>query len=207
VPEIDRGVCSPRALDRILAELRVHGISVSDGFLESREVRELAECAALRRARGDFVEARIGADSNLQRREDIRGDRISWLGEAAFPAETLVLGLLEQLRRCLNERAYLGLFDLEIHYAWYPCGAAYARHVDQPQGRVRRRVSLVLYLNEQWSAADGGTLRIRADDGQFRDIEPLGGRLVLFLCESREHEVLLTRSPRLSLTGWFRGRE
>jgi SM-20-related protein len=62
-------------------------------------------------------------------------------------------------------------------------------------------------LNEQWSAADGGALRIRADNGLFRDIEPLGGRLVLFLSESREHEVLVTRVPRLSLTGWFRGRE
>jgi Rps23 Pro-64 3,4-dihydroxylase Tpa1-like proline 4-hydroxylase len=27
------------------------------------------------------------------------------------------------------------------------------------------------------------------------------------LSESREHEVLLTKVPRLSLTGWFRGRE
>lgn len=207
MPELDRRVCSPRVLDRILAELRADGISISDGFLAAHEVRELAECAALRSARGDFVEARIGADRNLQRREDIRGDRTCWLREAAFPAETLVLGSLQQLRLCLNERAYLGLFELEIHYAWYPCGAAYARHIDQPVGRAGRRVSLVVYLNEQWSPADGGTLRIRADDGRFRDIEPLGGRLVLFLCESREHEVLLTRAPRLSLTGWFRGRE
>ena len=202
VRDVDR-----RVLDRVLLELRADGISVSDGFLSSRDVHALAECAALRRARGDFVEARIGAARSLQRREDIRGDRICWLGEAAFPAETLVLRSLEQLRLCLNEGAYLGLFDLEIHYAWYPRGAAYSRHVDRPLGRSGRRVSLVLYLNEQWSAADGGILRIRADDGRFRDIEPLGGRLVLFLSESREHEVLLTRVPRLSLTGWFRGRE
>jgi SM-20-related protein len=197
----------PRALDRILPELRAEGISVSDGFLTSSDVGELAECAALRRTRGDFSDARIGAHRGSRRREDIRGDRICWLEEAAFPAETRVLRSLEQLRLCLNEGAYLGLFDLEIHYAWYPSGAAYSRHVDQPVGRTGRRVSLVLYLNPQWSAADGGTLRIRADDGRFRDIDPLGGRLVLFLSESREHEVLLTRVPRLSLTGWFRGRE
>jgi SM-20-related protein len=196
-----------RALDRILKELRADGIAVSDAFLPSRAVNALAECAALRRARGDFVEARIGADGSLQRREDIRGDRTCWLGEPEFPAETLVLRSLEQLRLCLNEGAYLGLFDLEIHYAWYPPGAAYARHVDQPLGRAGRRVSLVLYLNERWSADDGGTLRIRADDGRFRDIDPFGGRLVLFLSESREHEVLLTRVARLSLTGWFRGRD
>ena len=202
VPDIDG-----RVLDRILLELRADGISVSDDFLPAGEVHALAECAALRRARGDFGEARIGADRSLQRREDIRGDRICWLAKAEFPAEALLLHSLEQLRLRLNEGAYLGLLDLEIHYAWYPPGAAYSLHVDRPMGSAGRRVSLVLYLNEQWSAADGGALRIRADDGRFRDIEPLGGRLVLFLSESREHEVLVTRGPRLSLTGWFRGRE
>jgi SM-20-related protein len=196
-----------RVLDRILLELRADGISVSDDFLASCDVHALAECATSRRARGDFAEARIGAERSLQRREDIRGDRICWLAEAAFPAEALLLRSLERLRLRLNEGAYLGLLDLEIHYAWYPPGAAYSLHVDRPLGSAGRRVSLVLYLNEQWSAANGGALRIRADDGRFRDIEPLGGRLVLFLSESREHEVLVTKAPRLSLTGWFRGRE
>jgi SM-20-related protein len=197
----------PRLLDRILEELRADGISVSDGFLQPPEVRALAECAALRRSRGEFLEARIGADGSLQRREDVRGDLICWLAGALLPAETQVLGALEQLRSCLNEGAYLGLLDLEMHYAWYPPGAAYARHIDRPRGRSARRVSLALYLNESRSPADGGALRIQGDDGRFRDIEPVGGRLVLFLSESREHEVLRTQVSRLSLTGWFRGRE
>ena len=199
---VDRGL-----LDRILEELRADGISVSDGFVPMPAVRALADCAALRRSRGEFLGARIGADSNLQRREDVRGDLICWLNGEQFPAETQLFAALEQLRLGLNERAYLGLVDLEVHYAWYPPGARYARHVDRPQGRSARRISVALYLNEYRSAADGGVLRIRGDDGRFRDIEPVGGRLVLFLSESREHEVLLTQVPRLSLTGWFRGRE
>ena len=190
---------SPRALDRILPGSAGRGhLGHATDFLTSREVHALAECAALRRARGEFFDARIGADGGPQRRADIRGDRICWLGEAAFSAEDLVLRSLEELRSCLNEGAYLGLLDLEIHYAWYPPGAAYSRHVDRPLGRAGRRVSLVLYLNEQWSAADGGILRVRADDGRFRDIEPLGGRLVLFLSESREHEVLRHSTSRAS---------
>jgi SM-20-related protein len=196
-----------RLLDRILDELHADGISVSDGFLAPCDVRALADCAALRRSRGEFVEARIGADGSLQRREDVRSDFICWLAGATHPAETSVLGALEQLRSCLNEGAYLGLLDLEMHYAWYPPGAAYTRHVDRPRGRSGRRVSLVLYLNEGRSPADGGALRISGDDGRCRDIEPAGGRLVVFLSESREHEVLITNVPRLSLTGWFRGRE
>jgi SM-20-related protein len=202
VRDVDR-----RLFDRILGELRADGISISDGFLPPADARALARCAALRRSRGEFAAARIGADSNLQRREDVRGDLICWLAGPLFPAETRTLAALEQLRSCLNEGAYLGLFDLEIHYAWYPPGAAYARHVDQPRGRSARRVSLALYLNEHRSPADGGALRVQGDDGRFRDIDPVGGRLVLFLSKSREHEVLLTQVPRLSLTGWFRGRE
>jgi SM-20-related protein len=194
-------------LDRILEELRADGISVSDGFLSPPDIRALADCAAGRRSRGEFVAARIGADGGLQRREDVRGDLTCWLAGELSPAETQVLGALERLRLGVNEGAYLGLFDLEMHYAWYPPGAAYARHVDRPQGREARRLSVALYLNERRSPADGGALRIRSDDGRFRDIEPVGGRLVLFLSESREHEVLLTQVPRLSLTGWFRGRE
>jgi SM-20-related protein len=194
-------------LDRVLEQLRADGISVSDDFLPPPDIRALAECAALRRSRGEFLEARIGADRSLQRRAGVRGDLTCWLAGALLPAETQVLGALERLRVGLNEGAYLGLLDLEIHYAWYPPGAAYARHVDRPQGSSARRVSLALYLNEARSSADGGALRIRGDDGRFRDIEPVGGRLAVFLSDSREHEVLVTQVPRLSLTGWFRGRE
>jgi SM-20-related protein len=201
VPGIDR-----RLLDRIVEDLRAGGVSVSDAFLSPREVRALAECAALRRARGEFAAARIGADRSLQRCEEVRGDLTCWLAGGLYPAETSVLAALEQLRSGLNESAYLGLLDLEIHYAWYPPGAAYARHVDQPRGQSARRVSLALYLNEDHSAAAGGALRIADDDGRCRDIPPVGGRLVLFLSESREHEVLRTHVPRLALTGWFRGR-
>jgi len=69
--------------------------------------------------------------------------------------QSLLLGF-EQLRLQLNRDLFLGLFELESHYAWYPPGAAYARHVDQPYGRSARRVSLVLYLNENWDQHAGG---------------------------------------------------
>ena len=95
-----------------------------------------------------------------------------------------------------------------MHYAWYPPGAGYARHVDQPRGSGQRRVSLALYLNRRWGAADGGELEIVDDLGSVpRLIEPAAGRLVFFSPTGREHEVMPTRRDRLSLTGWFRGRE
>jgi SM-20-related protein len=181
------------------------GIFVRDHFLDSERVRELIECARTRKARGEFAEARIGAGERL-RRDKIRGDDTCWLEEPLFAAERLLLDDMEGLRLELNREAFLGLFDLEMHYAWYPPGAGYARHVDQVQGREDRVVPVVLYLNESWVPADGGQLRLF--DGQIvRDVEPLAGRLVGFVTAGREHAVLPTQKDRLSLTGWFRRRQ
>jgi SM-20-related protein len=114
---------------------------------------------------------------------------------------------LEGLRLELNREAYLGLFELELHYALYPPGAGYERHLDQPQGTTQRKVSLVLYLNDGWGPGDGGALRMHEARNQALDIEPVGGRLVCFLTSGREHQVLPARRERLSISGWFRGRE
>jgi len=38
-----------------------------------------------------------------------------------------------------------------------------------------------------------------------RDIEPVGGRLVVFLSDRVEHEVLPTSATRRAATAWFRG--
>jgi SM-20-related protein len=191
----------------IIEALRADGLAVWDRFLAPAEVQALAQCARARRERGDFKEARIGTRERLERRPEIRGDSICWLSQPEFPAEKDLLDALESLREELNAQAFLGLAELELHYAWYPPGSGYARHVDQPFGRTQRRVSLVLYLNEHWRSADGGALRLfETQSERFREIEPSGGRLVLFLTESRPHEVAATRCDRLSLTGWFRAR-
>jgi SM-20-related protein len=189
------------------AELKVDGISVRDQFLAASQIGALAGCARLRRARGDFGAARIGSGRSLQRREDIRGDSICWITPPLWPAEQALFEQLEQLRLELNAQAGLGLFELELHYAWYPPGAGYARHVDQPQGREQRRVSLVMYLNEDWTPTAGGELRIFGAADSHRDIEPLAGRLVCFLTQDREHAVLPTQQDRLSISGWFRTRD
>lgn len=187
-------------------ELCTESIAIRDRFLPASQVDALVDCAALRCGRGEFVAARIGAARTLERRAEIRGDSICWLAEPLFAPERELCALFEELRLQLNRNALLGLFELELHYAHYSPGTGYARHVDRPHGRELRRLSLALYLNRHWTPADGGHLRIFADDGSYRDIEPVAGRLVLFLTERREHAVMPTRRERLSLTGWLRGR-
>jgi SM-20-related protein len=190
------------------ADLIGRGISIQDDFLSPARVQDLVECLEARRARGDFVPARIGAGQSLQRREDIRGDSICWMNSPLLAAETRLLESFEQLRLQLNREAFLGLFELELHYAAYPAGLGYARHIDQPRGNNRRKVSVVLYLNREWTEDSGGELRIFGEEaGQFVDVRPSAGRLVCFLTEAREHCVLPARRERLSVTGWFGARD
>jgi SM-20-related protein len=209
----------------VAGDFLADGIVVRDGFLTPERVQELIDCAAQRRARGEFAAARIGTDrgpayrgpadrgpadrgpaDRLQRREDIRGDWTCWFAPPYQPAEERLLHDFEQLRLDLNQESFLGLFDLELHYACYPAGTGYARHVDQPRDRTHRQVSMVLYLNPEWTSAAGGALRLFGAAGEQRDIEPIAGRLVYFLTAGREHEVLPTRAERLSISGWFRRR-
>lgn len=189
------------------AALNADGIAIRDGFLTPELTRALIECAHQHRARGDFEAARIGGEHSAQRRADIRGDSTCWIQSPLLAPEQTLLDALECLRLELNREALLGLFELELHYAWYPPGAGYARHVDQPQGRGQRQVSLVLYLNEDWTSAAGGELRLFDAAGGHRDIEPVAGRLVCFLTPGREHQVLPTQRDRLSISGWFRARD
>jgi SM-20-related protein len=182
------------ATERIAATLHRDGVSVTDGFLDDSGLAALAACAEARHARGEFAAARIGSGRAPQRRAQIRGDSICWLAAPLFAAETRLLNGLEALRLALNREALLGLFDLELHY------------VDQPRGTADRQVSLALYLNNKWQPAHGGELRLFDAQGGYRDVVPLGGRLVCFLTQGCEHAVQPAARVRLSLSGWFRRR-
>ena len=99
-----------------------------------------------------------------------------------------------------------GLEDFQGHFALYPSGATYARHFDRLVGSDVRAISAALYLNDDWIETDGGKLRIYTGGGASEDVLPQGGRLVAFVSERFEHEVLPAQRERLSFTGWYRRR-
>jgi SM-20-related protein len=106
----------------------------------------------------------------------------------------------------LNRELQLGLFDFECHFAIYPAGTRYGRHLDRFKSDARRALSCVLYLNPDWREADGGQLRLYLDESHSVDVMPRAGTLVTFLSQRFEHEVLPATRERLSLAGWFRRR-
>jgi SM-20-related protein len=150
--------------------------------------------------------ARIGRGAGERLAPDVRGDFIAWLSEPQLDAEQKLLARFEEMRVEMNRGLMAGLEDFQGHFALSPAGAGYARHSDRLAGTDVRAISAILYLNEAWTADDGGTLRIHTGSGRFEDVLPVGGRLVAFQSERFEHEVLPARRERLSFTGWYRRR-
>jgi SM-20-related protein len=195
--------------ERAASALAVDGIVVITDFLPEDMITALREAAQRMRAQGAFRPAGIGAGGDFRKREDIRGDEIYWIdADSASAALRPPLAAFEQLRLAVNRELQLGLFDFECHLARYAPGAGYQRHYDQLRDDGHRQLTVTLYLNESWSEADGGTLRVFLEDEQARtlDVVPTGGTLVAFLSARFSHEVLPCTRERFSLTGWFRRR-
>ena len=160
---------------------------------------------------GAMREAGIGRGENLQVRKDIRSDYVRWLDlSTGGPFAGFVDTHFEPLRLAVNREMFLGVYEYEGHVTVYPPGAFYRRHVDRFQDAAHRRLSLILYLNDDWRAEDGGELRLflaKTGGGEEAvDVLPEGGTLVAFLSHEIPHEVLPTKRERYSLTGWFRTR-
>jgi len=155
---------------------------------------------------GDLRPAKVGRGANERLAPEVRGDFISWLQAPECDAEQRLLAKLDSLRAELNRALMAGLEDYQGHFAIYPPGASYARHFDRLVGSDVRAISAALYLNDGWLPEHGGCLRIYTGGGRSEDVMPIGGRLVAFLSDRFEHEVLPATRERMSFTGWFRRR-
>jgi SM-20-related protein len=162
----------------------------------------------------EFKAAGIGRQTDFQVQQTIRSDKIHWI-QPNVDITAELLQWMDSLRVGLNRRLFMGLFDYESHFAYYPVGAFYKKHMDafrsnRKQGQSNRVLSTVLYLNEAWSSGDGGELLLYAEDDDNKVIEtilPECGRLVIFLSEKFPHEVLAAKRERKSIAGWFRVNE
>lgn len=150
----------------------------------------------------DFHAAAVGRGPQEQRNHFVRRDLIHWLDERN-PALAPWRAWTESLRVYLNRQLYLGLLSFESHLAHYRPGDFYRTHVDAFRGEANRVVSLVCYLNEDWTEGDGGELVLYSQRGPVV-VKPIHRTVVLFLSEEMPHEVRPARRDRFSVTGWFR---
>lgn len=155
--------------------------------------------------------ARVGKKDSKELKPQVRLTQIYWINNLKpTDVQKVFLNKIFSLLEKLKKTTFIPLNTLETHYSIYPPGGFYDRHIDQFKGDTSRQISFILYLNPLWSNGDGGELVIYNEKNPQKTdavVTPQWGRLVLFLSESIEHEVLPTRKRRYSLTGWMRRAE
>ena len=197
---------SRSTLDQLLDDLAEQGWAIVANALPADLTLELAQECRARENQGALQPAGVGRGSAHGVQEGVRGDHIQWLEPGQCAAGDRYLTMLDDLRGQLNQALYLGLEDYEGHFALYPPGTFYQKHLDRFRDDDRRAVSAVFYLNSDWRPEQGGALRLYLAAGRELDVLPEAGTLVLFLSADLPHAVLPATRERLSLTGWLRRR-
>jgi SM-20-related protein len=192
-------------------QLAQQNYGILDHYLSQDECTQLRSHLLWLYEEGKMKKAGIGTSFQFQVDASIRGDYILWIETHQPDSQTSALvERTQSLMQFFNRYFYLGLRDVEMHFAVYPAGAGYQRHTDQLQQNNHRILSMVLYLNENWQTGDGGQLRIFLPENEhldgvdhYLDVDPIGGRLVCFRSDLIEHEVMPTNRERMSITGWM----
>lgn len=141
-----------------------------------------------------------------QQLESVRSDQIYWLDSKQTDlssTEKKLLTGLTSLQAQLQNYFRIRLNEYECHYAVYQPGQRYQRHRDTLKANNKRIFSFVIYLNPDWTAADGGQIIGYNKNEVLFKIEPLAGQMLLFKSDI-EHEVAESIRTRFSLTGWLR---
>ncbi|MEW5316282.1 MAG: hypothetical protein WDW38_007662 [Sanguina aurantia] len=126
------------------------------------DLRRVRACDAEAQAELWQTPTQVGAAGAKKVQSSIRGDQLHWLSEQELPhGAAAYWQLLATLRQDMNRYFYLSMRRFEGHFAIYPAGSKYSRHIDQFIGSRHRILSVILYLNDSdWACSDGGALRI-----------------------------------------------
>lgn len=197
--------------EQIICDLLEKKYSVIDHFFDPAEVAVLRMSLLKKYEEDNFKKAAIGNRTHEIIEKTIRGDFIMWINEEEKGrAEDIFFGKVNSLIEYLNRTCFMGILTKEFHYALYPKGTFYKRHLDTFQNDGRRKLSIVCYLNEEnWKPENGGELSIYVDNHgkeETVNLYPFPGRVVIFESQELEHEVKPVEVPRLSITGWLKTR-
>jgi SM-20-related protein len=193
-----------QAFEAIIGSFLENRVGQMDNFLDDNLANHLKENLLLLFSEKQMKIAGIGNNSKFQQDKLVRSDVIYWLDRKHNNAsENSFFDLIDEFVQYLNRTCYSGITGYEFHYAYYEKGSFYKRHLDQFRDNQSRAYSMIIYLNPDWIAEDGGELCIyHKDTAQI--IAPTNGKCVFFKSEELEHEVLLNHKPRMSITGWFK---
>ena len=193
--------------ERIISDISTQKYSIVDDFFSTEEVLLIRESLLERYKEDEFKKSAIGNKVNEVVKKAIRGDIILWIDEStATTSESLFFNKINDLKAYLNRTCFMGINQKEFHYAIYPTGTSYKRHLDTFQNDDRRKLSIVCYLNnENWQPENGGELVLYLEQEE-KIIYPFLGKVVIFESQILEHEVKPVNTPRMSITGWLKTR-
>lgn len=197
--------------ESIIDDIISQKYAIVENFFNEYEVIALRNSLLEKHKEDGFKKAAIGNHLNEIIVKSIRGDVILWMDELqANHAESLFFKKINDLVAYLNKTCFLGILHKEFHYALYPTGTFYKRHIDTFQNDDRRKLSFVCYLNEDgWLPENGGELVLYLNENGVETekvIYPFPGRVVIFESQIIDHEVKPVHSERLSITGWLKTR-
>ena len=185
--------------DQILDDLNLQGFSIVDQSYHIEYIKKLVnECTS------HLTEFRAAGVQNGVI-SHIRSDHILWIDEQ-LPIAQQHIQNLQHLAQVVNQAFFLGIKEVEAHFACYRAGEFYKLHRDNPQQKNNRILSTVFYLHESWQENLGGELHLQDKNDQWHTIQPLPNRLVIFQSDLL-HEVLLSKQQRLSITAWLRSND
>jgi SM-20-related protein len=186
-------------LAQLMQKIEVFGwgiIEIDSSVCENlaRRILELEE-------NGFLKQAHVTAADNSAA---IRNDFTYWLESSHHEAEKNFIQGLRSLQDELKNYFRISLTHNECHFALYPQGHYYQKHIDQTIVHNKRFFSFVLYLNQDWKASDGGLL-IGYDSQGLKSFEvlPEMGKMIVFRSDI-PHEVQKSLRSRRSIAGWFR---
>lgn len=183
-------------IEQIIDALDQQGFAIIDHAYPSDYLNNLVNECTLNLNKFRDAAIQNGVVSN------IRSDHILWI-EDNLPFAQQHIEKLHSVSQALNHAFYLGIKEVEAHFACYNAGEFYALHRDNPQNKNGRIISSVFYLHEQWNDEWGGQLRLQDKHDQWHIISPQPNRIALFQSDLL-HEVLLSKQQRLSITAWLR---
>ena len=195
--------------EHLISDLLKQNYSICDNLFDLRLVDSLRDRLKTLHNHSELKKAAIGNKVNESISKAIRGDSIQWIDEQqANPVERLFFEAINTFKNYLNMTCFMGILHQEFHYAIYPEGTFYKKHLDTFQNDDRRKLSMVCYLNDNsWDKTNGGELVIYPENSNEVVIHPLPGRVVVFESQLLQHEVRpVLNDMRLSITGWLKTR-
>lgn len=197
--------------EKVIGDLVEQQYSIVENFFSTEEVLALRETLLFKYNEDKFKKSAIGNFVNEVVVEEVRGDFIFWLDESkSNAAEATFFNKVNHFTEYLNRTCFMGIAEKEFHYAVYPSGTYYHRHLDTFQNDDSRKLSVVCYLNhEDWQPEFGGELTLYLNKNGVEtplNVYPMQGRVVVFESQVLEHEVKPVKQERLSITGWLKSR-